>query len=203
MAFLLKIICGTAACMHAFIHPLGHFKIGFSGGVLYWYITPVFPLFSAVPRNPTAGLCACDMAVRFLIPRASKTLSHHLLHSPPSRLDSIPSAAGVSGCLRALHSVVSRSSHPFYRRGILPPFSRFMVSDSSPRLDLAEAVSSALDIDSRVPATVITGFLGSGKVSSLFPFITQYQMLLFMGLWGSWRVVCCHKLRKVFSFINF
>ncbi|RWW68101.1 hypothetical protein BHE74_00024394 [Ensete ventricosum] len=143
-----------------------------------------FPLFSALPRNPTVGLSACGMAVRFLIPRASKTLSHHLLRSPPSRLDSIPSAAGVSGCLRALHSVASRSSRPLYRRGILPPFSRFMVSASSPRLDLAEAVSSALDIDSRVPATVITGFLGSGKVSSLFFFYFSISNVVVYGSVG-------------------
>ena len=75
---------------------------------------------------------------------------------------------------RALHSFVSRESHApnnfrcrsLWGRGR----GRGMVSAPDPTLDeAAAAAGAALALDNRVPATVITGFLGSGKVP-LFSF---------------------------------
>lgn len=41
---------------------------------------------------------------------------------------------------------------------------------SEPNYSINEAGASALGVDNRVPATVVTGFLGSGKVSLLIYF---------------------------------
>ncbi|KAJ4811487.1 COBW domain-containing protein 1 [Rhynchospora pubera] len=50
-----------------------------------------------------------------------------------------------------------------------------MVSSSSPSSDTTEAASSALPLDTRVPATVITGFLGSGKAILFNHILTPQQ----------------------------
>jgi hypothetical protein len=92
------------------------------------------------------------MGTRFLNSRASPKNLYQLLqsrfgHSPPPP---------VSQFLRSLHSV-SRDFHKSHPRN-----SREFVS--APIYNLDEAGASALSPDNRVPATVVTGFLGSGKV---------------------------------------
>ena len=124
------------------------------------------------------------MAARMLISRtSSKTLVHLFSMSSPS--DSLPIfPSSFSRCLRGLHSLASRRFDQSDRHRILTTNCRAMVTSSVPRFDaLQEAVSTAaaLNIDNRVPATVITGFLGSGKVIILhFPckIITDAYLLL-------------------------
>lgn len=90
------------------------------------------------------------MGTRFLTSRVSPKNVYQLLQ--PSFGNSRP----VSRFLRSLHSVSGdfHKSHPRNSRGFV----------SAPIYNLDEAVASALGPDKRVPATVVTGFLGSGKV---------------------------------------
>jgi hypothetical protein len=80
-------------------------------------------------------------AARLLLPRVTRTAasSSALLHRP---LDSL------SRCPRSLEPPLLR-----------PPLTVF-------RRRLSDATFDAQALDTRVPATVITGFLGSGKVCS-------------------------------------
>ncbi|XP_058078906.1 uncharacterized protein LOC131227181 [Magnolia sinica] len=97
-------------------------------------------------------------------PLASKTLTRSLL-SPPPTTDCVSiSPLSISRCLLSLHSFVSDRFN-FHNHGrILPSNSRAIATRSVLMQDAAtEAVSAALAVDNRVPATVITGFLGSGK----------------------------------------
>lgn len=109
------------------------------------------------------------MAAR-LLEASSKTLTRLFVHSPSDPLSISPSSSSFSLYLRCLHSFVSRRlDSPNCKRVLLGRNSRAMVTSSIPRFDaLQEAVSAAaVNIDNRVPATVITGFLGSGKVAVL------------------------------------
>lgn len=78
--------------------------------------------------------------------------------------------------LRTLCSFVSREFNSGNRQ---PGFSRSMVSASSTcNLDK----NANLGLDTRVPATIITGFLGSGKVHGL---LLSLLLILFLqsGFW--------------------
>ncbi|KAF3779421.1 putative pentatricopeptide repeat-containing protein [Nymphaea thermarum] len=87
---------------------------------------------------------------------ASKSLNQSFLQSPSSTF--FPAFNSFFGVIR---SFSSRSSNPWNHPQVHPL--RSMMTSSHPRYDVAEAVSAALEPDSRVPATVTTGFLGSGK----------------------------------------
>lgn len=95
------------------------------------------------------------MAARYAMLRTSaRTLFQH--HQSPLQhsLTAFP-------LIRTLHSLVARH----FNTTIFPnPYSgTFRGMVSAPNPNLPEAPSLALD--NRLPATVITGFLGSGKVS--------------------------------------
>lgn len=143
------------------------------------------------------------MAARILISRtSSKTLAHSFFISSSS--DSLPIfPSSFSRCLRGLHSLVSRRFDQSDRHRILTTNCRAMVTSSTPRFDaLQEAVSTAaaLNIDNRVPATVITGFLGSGKVIVLhfmWKIITVAYLLLVFDIW----FLCCPKIWSGWSSI--
>ncbi|KAJ3707084.1 hypothetical protein LUZ61_010789 [Rhynchospora tenuis] len=102
------------------------------------------------------------MATRLLLPRAPKTL-FQLLH-----LDSAPT---TSEHFRGIQSFISTSS--FSHGRFSSHGARSMVSSSIPLLNTADAASSALPLDTRVPATVSTGFLGSGKTTLLNHILTS------------------------------
>lgn len=98
--------------------------------------------------------------VRFLASRASARAFHHLLPLPRPQDSPTPSRF-----LRTLHSFVSREFHSRGRsQNPPPPNSRGMVSVPDRGLDDPATPGLALSPDDRVPATVLTGFLGSGKV---------------------------------------
>lgn len=68
----------------------------------------------------------------------------------------------ISHFPRTLHSFVSREFH------FCSPNSRsFSTSPEYLPKDSDSSFAAALNFDSRVPATVITGFLGSGKVRGI------------------------------------
>lgn len=96
------------------------------------------------------------MAVKFLIHRTLTPLNpvSHLLQPR------FPNPISVSRFLGTLHSLVSREWD--YRKSY-PPNSRGLASEASYDVEVARVTYRA--VDNRVPATVITGFLGSGKVS--------------------------------------
>lgn len=87
------------------------------------------------------------MATQFLIQRTSpKYLSQFLRPFQPL----FNSSSGGRGRCRGVASQSNTTLHNNDEAG--------------------EASASALGVDKRVPATVITGFLGSGKARSLCPF---------------------------------
>lgn len=92
--------------------------------------------------------------LRFLISRAASG-SNLCPHLRPRCTD--PSSPAFQ-FVRSLHSLISR------RRDV-----RGFVSEPGYRIE--EAGAAALGLDDRVPATVITGFLGSGKVGIFSSFV--------------------------------
>lgn len=60
----------------------------------------------------------------------------------------------------------------------LQPHSRRSFS-SVPDYDSGASVAAALNLDTRVPATIITGFLGSGKVHFLLLLYSVFNIYLF------------------------
>jgi hypothetical protein len=95
--------------------------------------------------------------IRFLMPRTSpKTLYQSL--QPRFQF------------LRNLHSFLSQESNSRNFHKCHPTNSRGIVSAPNYNLDEASA-ASLTTLDKRIPATVITGFLGSGKV----PFLIHSQ----------------------------
>ncbi|KAK6947336.1 Cobalamin (vitamin B12) biosynthesis CobW-like, C-terminal [Dillenia turbinata] len=109
------------------------------------------------------------MATKILGSRASaKALCTHLHHQFRGYLRTSPSPSPLSHFLRALHcSPVSPQELPYSRQTVV----RGMIT--APNFDIDDAGSTALDVDTRVPATVLTGFLGSGKTSLLNHILTS------------------------------
>ncbi|KAE9459237.1 hypothetical protein C3L33_08854, partial [Rhododendron williamsianum] len=103
----------------------------------------------------------------FLSKPSSQTLLRQSLNPSFSPTDT----PTVFHFLRSLHSLVS-PQFDVRRRTISPPsqHSRGLSSaaDYEPEDSGGASVAPALNLDDRVPATVITGFLGSGKVAFLF-----------------------------------
>jgi len=101
------------------------------------------------------------MAARCMILRTSaRTLFQHNQSPLQPSLSAFP-------LIRTLHSLIAPHSNTTKFRNPYSGTFRGMVSAPDPNLH--EAPSLALD--NRVPATVITGFLGSGKVSLSLHFI--------------------------------
>lgn len=116
------------------------------------------------------------MAIRFLSSRTSAKNLNQLLK--PRFQDAPP----VFQVLRNLHAFVSRDfnkSPPGNSRGFV----------SAPDYRLDEAGVAALGLDNRVPATVITGFLGSGKVRLVRLLIKRICSRIFIscGKIGWWN----------------
>lgn len=96
------------------------------------------------------------------------TLRYLLSKTTPKAL-----SHSLSTC-RFTHSSINRGINPSYslRRGLHSFFSRefnshcrnFSTASDYAAQDSDSSVGAALNLDDRVPATVITGFLGSGKV---------------------------------------
>ncbi|KAM5573648.1 hypothetical protein ABKV19_013276 [Rosa sericea] len=93
------------------------------------------------------------MATRILLSRTSLKNFNHFLQPP------LHDSSSSSQFLRSLCSLVSREFNSRHARNPHPGYSRSMVSSSSYNLD----ENPTLGLDTRVPATIITGFLGSGK----------------------------------------
>ena len=108
------------------------------------------------------------MGVRFLVSKATgvgNNFSGRFLHSQLNFPYPSPGGPSIFQRLKSLHSLVRGDD---YSRSSLI-FSRYFFSGSIPRAERADSPEvSALSIDDRVPATIITGFLGSGKVVSFF-----------------------------------
>lgn len=106
------------------------------------------------------------MATKFLtLSTSAKTLFQFL---QPSLRHSWP----LSQFLRSMHSFVFRDfDAPNFQKSY-PGSCRGMAC--APNHNLDEAGAAMLASDNRVPATVITGFLGSGKVS----FSSHFQFFL-------------------------
>lgn len=97
------------------------------------------------------------MATAFLVRRTSpKYLFQPRLHS---------SSSSSSPLLQNLCSLLFRDSTSCNRPNSFPSYSRSFVSGPE------DSGAPALGSDTRVPATVITGFLGSGKVLFLSFFL--------------------------------
>uniref|UniRef100_A0A0V0GVN2 Putative ovule protein n=1 Tax=Solanum chacoense TaxID=4108 RepID=A0A0V0GVN2_SOLCH len=93
--------------------------------------------------------------LRYLLSKSSTPLKL----SNPFHLHRSNNFPHISQFLRALNSFVSREFHCH------SPNSRsFSTSPEYVAQDSDSSIAAALSLDSRVPATVITGFLGSGKV---------------------------------------
>lgn len=108
--------------------------------------------------------------MRLLISRTQgvgKGLSSRFFLNQLHPADPTLGGSSVLQYFRGLHSVSGGES---FARHVdnwrsRPTCSRTVFTGSVPRSDLAdESIASALNLDDRVPATVITGFLGSGKV---------------------------------------
>lgn len=123
-------------------------------------------------------MAACASTARFLISRAtSSRIFHQLLQPRPH--DSPPIH---SHFLRNFHFFVSREFHSRSFQNLRPAFSkRSMVSAPDQSLDESStAATTALGLDNRVPATIITGFLGSGKVRFFFYFTFGFLLFRFL-----------------------
>lgn len=108
--------------------------------------------------------------LRYLLSKSSTSLKLSNQHSnkfPP-----------ISQLLRALHSLASRNFHCHS-----PNNSRtFSTSPQYFPQDSDSSIAAALNLDSRVPATVITGFLGSGKVTPNLPSSVSICLSYFLSV---------------------
>ena len=116
------------------------------------------------------------------------TLRYLLSKTTPKTLTQILSSCHFSHCsvhhstspphyslLRSLQSLFAREFHSYSNSG----FRSFSSASDYVIQDTDSSVSTALNLDNRVPATVITGFLGSGKVrkKKRFSEATKYGMV--------------------------
>lgn len=122
-------------------------------------------------------MATCTSPARFLISRASSSRIFYQLLQPRPQ-DSPPNPIHFH-FLRSFHSFVFREFQSRNFQNLRPAYSRrSMVSVPDQSLEESSHAATALGLDNRVPATVITGFLGSGKVRFLF--ISLYVFTLFI-----------------------
>ncbi|XP_043718448.1 putative COBW domain-containing protein 7 isoform X2 [Telopea speciosissima] len=102
------------------------------------------------------------MATKLLVSKAAAKTRNQILR--PCLFDSSSTTrSSIAEGLRRIHSFVAQRFHSRNRDALHQYYSRGMVTVSGPRYDTAAVISTESDVDTRVPTTVITGFLGSGK----------------------------------------
>ncbi|XP_042490871.1 P-loop guanosine triphosphatase YjiA-like isoform X2 [Macadamia integrifolia] len=102
------------------------------------------------------------MATKLLVSKAATKTLNQILTPCLFESSSTPRSSIAEG-LGSIHSCIAERFHSRNLDRIRQRYSRRMVTVSGPRYDTAAVISTESDVDTRVPTTVITGFLGSGK----------------------------------------